>query len=75
MNAGGSGEPPASELFQLVARAFGRGFRLGHPFPHLRFHCIKVEARASLHRRVLEEGLEFFPNDLLDEYKAPELDT
>ncbi len=46
-----------------------------HLFRHLRFHGVEVEARAALHRRVIEEGLEFLAHHLLDEHKAPELDT
>ena len=47
--------------------------RLGHLFGHLRFHGVKIEARAFLHRRVFKEGLEFLAHHLLDEHKAPEL--
>ena len=43
-------------------------------FASLRFHGVEVEARALLHRRVIEEGLEFLADDLLDEHKAPELE-
>ena len=64
--------PPS---FQLLASALARRLRLGHPFRHLRFDCIKVEARALLHRREIEEGLEFLANYLLDEHEAPELGT
>src|SRR5438093_163168 len=34
----------------LLPSAFGRRFRLGHLFRHLRFHCIKIEARAGVER-------------------------
>src|SRR5438876_2601067 len=57
----------------LLARAFGSRFRLLHPFCHLRFDCVKVEARASLHRRVIEESLEFLAHYLLNEHETPEL--
>src|SRR5437588_6575840 len=57
----------------LLARAFARRLGLGHPFRHLRLHGIEVEARAALHRRVIEEGLEFLAHHLLDEHEAPEL--
>src|SRR5881392_2301774 len=73
--AGGLSEPPAVKLsLLLLARAFARRFRLGHLFRHLRFHGIKVETRTPLHRRVVEEGLEFLAHHLLDEHKAPELE-
>src|SRR5271169_3386170 len=57
----------------LVARSLVRRLRLGHPFRHFSFDSVKVEARASLHRRVIEEGLEFLAHYLLDEHEAPEL--
>src|ERR1035438_5023856 len=57
----------------LVAGAFGCRFRLGHSLRHLRFDGVEVEARASLHRRVLEEGLEFLTHYLLNEHETPEL--
>ena len=53
-----------ASLGRASAAYFGR---------HLGFHGIEVEARAALHRRVFEEGLEFLAHHLLDEHKAPEL--
>src|SRR5258706_5939876 len=70
---GGPCEPPEGG-FLLIAGAFGGRLRLGHPLRHLGFHCLEVEARASLHRWVIEEGLEFLGNYLLDEHEAPELE-
>src|SRR5213080_5457796 len=58
----------------LLAGAFAGRLRLLHLFPHLRFHRVKIEARAQLHRRVIEESLEFLAHHLLDENKAPELE-
>ena len=58
----------------LLAGAFGCRLRLGHFFRQFRFHGLEVEARALLHRRVIEEGLEFLADDLLDEDKTPELE-
>jgi hypothetical protein len=43
----------------LLASAFARRLRLLHLFRHLRFDRVKIEARATLHRRVIDEGLEF----------------
>src|SRR5438034_6083247 len=61
-------------LFLLLAGTFAGCLCLLHPFRHLRFHSVKIEARAPLHRRVIEEGLEFLAHHLLDEDKAPELE-
>ena len=61
------------KVILLLAGAFARRLRLLHLFRHLRFHCVEVEARAPLHRRVIQEGLEFLAYHLLDEHKAPEL--
>src|SRR5438552_5611582 len=72
--AGGPCEPPAVKIIPLLARAFARRLRLLHLFRHLRFHCVKIETRAPLHWRVIEEGLEFLAHHLLDEHKAPELE-
>src|SRR5439155_2841766 len=58
----------------LLAGAFGGRLRLFHLFRHLRLDGIKVETRASLHRRVIQEGLKFLAHHLLDEDKAPELE-
>src|SRR5438552_1470141 len=57
----------------LLARTFARRLGLLHPFRHLGFHGIEVEARAALHWRVIEEGLECLADHLLDENEAPEL--
>src|SRR5438552_214322 len=65
---------PPSRLFRLLARALARRLSLFHLFRHLRFLIVKIEARASLHRRVIEEGLEFLAHHLLDEDEAPELE-
>src|SRR6202044_4127183 len=35
---------------------------------------VEIETRAALHRRIIEEGLDFLADDLLDEYEAPELE-
>ena len=64
--------PPVKSSL-LIARAFGSRFRLLHLFRHLRFDRVKIEARAPLHRRKLDEGLDCLAHDLLDEYEAPEL--
>ena len=58
----------------LVAGAFRSCFCLFHSSPHFRFDSVKVETRAALHGRILEEGLELFAYHLLDEYEAPELE-
>src|SRR5947199_5193166 len=58
----------------LLAGAFAGRLRLLHLFPHFRFHGIKIETRAPLHWRVIEEGLEFLAHHLLDEDKTPELE-
>ncbi len=50
---------PPLRSFLLLTSAFGRRLRLGHFFRHLRFERVKIEARAPLHRRVIEEGLDF----------------
>ena len=47
--------------------------RLLHAFAHLRLDSVEIEARAPLHRRVIEEGLDFLGHDLLDKNKPPEL--
>src|SRR5881296_1243920 len=58
----------------LLAGAFGGRLRLFHLFRHFSFDRVKIETRAALHWRVIEEGLEFLAHYLLDEYKAPELE-
>src|SRR5580765_632633 len=69
--AGGPSEPPAGKvIFLLLASALGRRLRLGHLLSQLRFDGFKVETRASLHWRVIEEGLKFFADDLLDEHET-----
>src|SRR5262249_54732108 len=65
------GYPPSvSQRLLAAARRFG----LRHPLRHLRLHRLEVEARAPLHRRKVEEGLELLGHDLLDEHEAPELE-
>src|SRR6266404_4599673 len=64
--------PPLQSLLS-IASPFGRRLCLGHPFRHLRFDCVKIETRAPLHWRVIEEGLEFLGDQLLDKDKTPEL--
>src|SRR5260370_840350 len=64
--------PPWNQ-FRLVAGAFARSFGFGHLLRHFRLDGVKVEARAALHRRVGEEGLDFLAHHLLDEHEAPEL--
>jgi hypothetical protein len=51
---------PPSRPSLLLAGTFARGFCLFHPFRHLSFDCVKIKARASLHRWEVEERLEFF---------------
>src|ERR1700752_3986960 len=73
--AGGAGEPPDVEVvFWVLAGAFCRRVRPGPSFRHRGFHGLEVEARAPLHRRVIEEGLEFLAHHLLDKHKTPELE-
>ena len=62
-----------NRIKRLVAGSVARFLRLFHFLTQLRFNSIEVEARATLHRRVLEEGLDFLAHHLLDEHKAPEL--
>ena len=76
MNDGGgrpSGATRLGDHKDLVAWAFGCLLRLGHPLRHFRFHGVKVEARATLHRREIEEGLNLLAHYLLDKHEAPEL--
>src|SRR5581483_5159855 len=66
--------PPAVEwCLALLAWAFACRLGLGDPFRHLRFDGVEIEARALLHRRVLDESLELLGDYLLDEYEPPEL--
>src|SRR5437764_5996667 len=67
------GRPLRGELL-LLGDAFARRFRLLHPLGHLGLHGVQVETRAVLHRRVIEERLEFLSYHLLDEDKSPELE-
>src|SRR5438876_8358427 len=70
-------EPPTVSVIYvtlLLAGTFAGCLCLLHPFRHFRFHCIKVETCAFLHRWVIEECLEFLAHHLLDEHKAPELE-
>src|SRR5438094_9296612 len=61
-------------MLLLLASALGSRLRLLHLFRHFSFDRVKIETRAPLHWRVIEEGLEFLAHHLLDEYKAPELE-
>src|SRR5436190_3890689 len=61
-------------MLLLLASALGSRLRLFHLFRHFSFDRVKIETRAALHWRVIEEGLEFLAHYLLDEYKAPELE-
>jgi hypothetical protein len=64
------GGPPALKIqFSYLPGPHGRIFRLLHPFRHLRFQRVQVEARASLHRGEIEEGLDFLGHHLLDEQR------
>ena len=56
-----------------MARAFGSCFRLRNPFFQFCFDGVEIEARAALHRREFDEGLEFLAHYLLNEDEAPEL--
>src|ERR1700723_2966370 len=64
---------PTSQWVMSVAGAFGCFLCLCHSCRHLSFYCVEVEARAPLHWRELDEGLEFFLHQLLDEDETPEL--
>ena len=64
---------PARRQLSLVAWAFRCCLSCGHFPTHLGLDCVEVEACATLHRRVVEEGLDFFTDYLLDEDEAPEL--
>src|SRR5689334_8252080 len=57
----------------LIAGPLRSSLRLLHPFRHLRFDSVEVKARTALHRRIVEEGLEFLAYHLLNEHEAPEL--
>src|SRR6185437_2538065 len=59
---------------RLVARTFARRLRLLHTFRHFRLYGVEVETGSSLHWRIIDEGREFLPYDLLDEDEAPELE-
>src|SRR5439155_3460577 len=63
--------PPCGP-FLLLAGACRLG--LLHPLRHFRLHGVEIEARAPLHRRIVEEGLKLLRHDLLHEDKAPELE-
>src|SRR5207249_749974 len=45
-----------------------------HSLAHFRLDRIEIEARTALHRRIVEERLNFLSNHLLDEHEAPELE-
>jgi hypothetical protein len=55
-----------ARIGRLLTRTFARGLSFGHLFCHLRFDRVQVKARAALHRRVIEERLEFLTHHLLD---------
>src|SRR5438876_9628551 len=61
-------------MLLLLASALGSRLRLLHLFRHFSFDRVKIETRAPLHWRVIQEGLEFLAHHLLDEDKAPELE-
>src|SRR5207247_1222216 len=65
---------PPRRSFLLLTGAFAGRLRLLHLFRHLSFDGIKIETRAPLHRRVIEERLKFLAHHLLDEHKTPELE-
>src|SRR6516164_3421300 len=65
--------PPAEDQAISIARTFRSCLCLLHPFRHLRLYSIKIKTRAALHRRKVEEGLEFFGHHLLNKDEAPEL--
>ena len=71
--AGGPCEPPAVKVISFTGRCLCLLPPPVASFRHLRFHRFEVEARASLHWRVIQEGLDFLAYQLLDEHKAPEL--
>ena len=60
MTAGDPCGPPAVKVTEVSCQGLLL-LRLFHPFRHLRFHGIEVEARAPLHRRVLEGRLASLP--------------
>lgn len=66
-------KPPTLKIIPSVARAFGSCFRLRNPFFQFCFDGVEIEARAALHRREFDEGLEFLAHYLLNEDEAPEL--
>src|SRR5947208_11468800 len=75
--AGDPCESPAVKVIYvtlLLAGTFAGCLCLLHPFRHLRFHCVKIETRAPLHRRVIEEGLEFLAHYLLTKTKRQNLE-
>jgi hypothetical protein len=59
---------------RLLAGAFAGGLRFLHPFRHFCLHSVEIEARAALHRRVIEEGVEFLAHYLLGEHEPPKLE-
>ena len=73
-HAASTGNPYELPAERSVAWAFGSRLGLGHPFRHLSLYSVEVEARSTLHRWKIEEGLEFFAYDLLDEHKTPKLE-
>ena len=68
-----AGRPPLMS-FLLLSGPFARCLSLFHLLRHLGFDCVEIEARAPLHRRKIEEGLEFLAHYLLDKHEPPELE-
>ena len=48
------------EIIPITGQLLARRLRRGHPFRHLRFGRVKIEARAALHRRAIKEGLDLY---------------
>src|SRR5207249_9033711 len=69
-----AGRPHWSPYAVLLPGALGGLLGLFHPLAHLRFYGVEIEARAALHRRIIEEGLQLLGHHLLHEHEAPELE-
>jgi hypothetical protein len=65
---------PPGRSFALIAGTVAGRLRRLHLFRHLRFHRIKIETRAPLHRWIFEEDLKFLANHLLNKDKTPKLE-
>src|SRR5271166_267720 len=70
---GADERPDVKATFRSLTGALRGGFRLGHFLLHLRLDRVEIEAGAALHRRIVEESLDFLAHQLLDEDEAPEL--